>query len=416
MIDMDRRLDPGTLLSTMQHSDVFSHLRRLVLCDFQASSVNEQVPSIDGGERHPPQLAAVISALPRLKDLTFISCDAVAEDFFRHISRDLERLEISNCLEVTSAMLADYLALGGSHLRELVLNHNASLSLGFLEQLSRSCPRLETLKVDLTYYSERITYNDAWALYDYVLAPDQVPTWPSTLRHLELVHMQKWEADAAQNLFRSLVENAKDLPDLRHLALQAHINIPWRDRAGFRDQWIERLQRVYLRRYNPPKPHLGSLKEFRIWKQIQGHGTGLQSSPVDPLTAIPFSGRRASHVRITPRKAPADVAYYSDAPSPTPQGRSARPRRSTRVAESQATSTAAEESSSDDESDNNADNWRTQPEIFIQGLCDVVDIRIDNQRPRETQYTEKNFLDSERSGDEDWQSGQELSDGDGYAW
>lgn len=412
---------PSRWMVRVHSSKPFEYLERLVLCDFVFDFTPES-PSALGTSLQPPGLVSVISALPHLKDLTFISCDVVAENFLEHIPKNLERLELSNCLEVTSDMMYTCLALGASRLRELVLNHNAALSLAFLEHLKSLCPKLEVLRADLTYYSERMTYNDAYALYDHVLTVDQVPTWPSTLQHLELVHLQKWEAEAAQNLFRSLVESAKDLPVLRHLVLQAHINIPWRDRAGFRDQWIERLRRVYLREKEEPNPNLGSLKQFRLWKQaqqnrptesdVQEHHANTKSPDSDedgPLR------RKMTHVRVTPRKPPADAMLYSDIDSPVTKPERGRPRRSVRVAESQSASTAAEESSSESENDSE-DDWRIQPEGFIQGLCDVVDIRIDNQRPRENQYTEANFLDSEPSGDEDWHSGAELSDDDPYAW
>jgi len=45
----------------------------------------------------------------------------------------------------------------------------------------------------------------------------------------------------------------------------------------------------------------------------------------------------------------------------------------------------------------------------------VVDIRIDNQRPREEQYNESHFLDSEASGDEEWTEGAEFI-ADEWAW
>lgn len=61
------------------------------------------------------------------------------------------------------------------------------------------------------------------------------------------------------------------------------------------------------------------------------------------------------------------------------------------------------------------DDWRDVPEKFIQGLCNIVDIRIDNQRPREEQLNESHFLDSEASGDEEWTEGAEANE-DGYAW
>jgi hypothetical protein len=50
----------------------------------------------------------------------------------------------------------------------------------------------------------------------------------------------------------------------------------------------------------------------------------------------------------------------------------------------------------------------------IQGMCEVVDLRIDNLRPTEVQVTEADFLDEEASGDDDW-NGEDLDDY-GYAW
>ena len=452
-----RSMDPSARLgnfysrSTQIHgSKSFEYLERLVMCGFDVSGSAEPPSSQDENVPRLPGLASTISMLPHLKDLTFISCDLVVDDFLERLPKDLERLELSNCLEVTSDMVRKYLITGGSHVRELVLNHNAALDLSFLTSLNTLCPRLEVLKMDLTYYSERFAFNDAWAMYEELLSNDEVPTWPSTLRHLELVNLQKWDAGAAQNLFRSFVEGASALPDLRHLVLQTHINIPWRDRVGFRDQWIERLQRVFLRKSVEPDPNLGSLKQYRFWKEaiaqkenqtraeaearrraevearvkadIQAKQQALlrvrdepeSTSALDSDDDLPVVSR-LSHVRVTPRKQPTEIDIFSDSEPQPSNRRGKRPRRSARVADSQsATSPPADEPSSESETEP-GDDWRKQPEPFIQGLCEVVDIRIDNQRPRENQFTEANFLDSEPSGDEDWQSDAELSD-DGYAW
>ena len=51
----------------------------------------------------------------------------------------------------------------------------------------------------------------------------------------------------------------------------------------------------------------------------------------------------------------------------------------------------------------------------VQGMCEVVEVRIDNLRPTETQVTEADFLDEERSGDEDW-DGEDDEGGGEYAW
>ena len=221
-------------------------------------------------------------------------------------------------------------------------------------------------------------------------------------------------ANAAQNLFRSLVESADSLPDLRKLVLQAHINISWRDRAAFRDQWIERLRRVYQRYPAEPDSKLASFKAFRQWKESQAASTNRENRCL------------LSHVEVHLRK-PSVTSQVSDdeplakrrakrVPKPVPppaepptllesraKGRRRKGRRN---------SDAISVASGDEK---NTEDWRNMPERFVQGLCDVVDIRIDNQRPREEQFNESHFLDSEASGDEEWTEGAEV-EVDDYAW
>jgi hypothetical protein len=48
-------------------------------------------------------------------------------------------------------------------------------------------------------------------------------------------------------------------------------------------------------------------------------------------------------------------------------------------------------------------------------MCDIVNVRIDNQRPTEMQYNENDFLDDELSGDEDW-DGDDFEPAAGHAW
>ena len=380
---------------------------------------------IDNGSR-PPGLASAIAKLPALKDLSFISCDIIMENFLQRLPPFLQRLELANCLEITSDMLRKFFSTSGANLRELVLNHNPALSLSFLPGLKNLCTRLEVLRMDLHYFSERFNVNDAAALYDELLNSDETPSWPSTLRHLELVHAQKWSAEAAQNLFRSLVDSADELPALRILILHAHMNIPWRDRVGFRDQWIERLQRVYQRRSKEPLHYLGSFRQFRLWKQMtqaEGLPSASKSGSGDVVTSKDgqerLVRREFSHIQVSPRPPTGDTDIYTD--SDVPEASTIqRLRRSNRVAESSQLSQVSESATPITESeseDNDEDDWRGQPEKFIQGLCDIVDVRIDNQRPRENQFTEGDFLDSEISGDGDWEEGaDEDGENDGYAW
>ncbi|TKA83064.1 hypothetical protein B0A55_00920 [Friedmanniomyces simplex] len=426
-----------TLMAQTHTGKSFEYLEHLTVCDFGYDDSAEPSASQDGGaEASAPGLATSISLLPRLKDLTLISCEVLVDKFLERLPKNLERLEITNCLELTSDMLQTYLISGGSHLRELVLNHNPALNMSFLTGLQTNCPKVEVLKMDLRYYSERINSNDAQPLYDELLTADKTPTWPSTLRHLELIHLQRWAAEAAQNLFRSLVEGAVDLPDLRFLVLHSHLSIPWRQRAEFRDQWIDRLQRVYARRSDPPNQYLGSLRQFRLWKQAQAEGWDIKGSGRarthgDQSDEEFTLGRSISHVAISPAKPQdADVEVYSDS-SPEkkkqPEAADVTVRRSRRVAEaSQASASASppagggpvdNTSNDEDDQEDGEDEWQGQAEKHVQGLCTVVDIRIDNQRLRENQFTEGDFLDSERSGDEDWHEGNEDGSDDGaYAW
>lgn len=367
----------------------------------------------------PPGLASSIAKLPCLRDVTFITCDVIQS--LEQLPTTLHRLELSNCLEITSDIMLTYFATSGSQLRELVLSHNAALSLSFLQGLKFGCPRLEVLRTDLHCYSEKILTDDSEPLYDELLGAEDSPTWPSSLRHLEILHASKWQSAGAQNLFRSLIDCAPELPELRHIAIHAHINIPWRDRVGFRDQWIKRLRRVYLRKSDEPSKQMGSLKQMRMWSDLQGKTIREPRSTKDELSLdfssndedeVPLAGRHASHVRVPPYNASGDTDHYSDSDVSKPAY--GGPRRSKRVAVTRISHETNPVSESED--DAAKQDSRHQPELFVQGMCDVVDIRIDNQRPREEQYTEAHFLDSERSGDDDWHEGADEDEDGAYAW
>lgn len=386
----------------------FQTIERLVLCGFDAhDSISETIQE-DMDVESKLDMAWAISKLPNIKDLAFVSCDVVSDDMLQRLPAGLERLEFTNCWKLNSDMLREYLLNKGSELRELVLNHNVTTNLAFLPVLKYAAPKLEVLKMDGHYYSERVSINDAEPEYKELMTAADVPTWPSSLRHLELVHLQKWSAEAAVNLFRSLVDGASDLPNLRHINIQAHINIPWRDRAGFRDQWIDRINRVYLRKAEPPNPYHGSKRQFELYKRVLARNNG--KATAEDLDAE-LHPRRISHIEITPHKPEGDTDAYSDIePSPIKPTR-----RSTRVAQSHASVTPSDEQES--ESEETGEDDAEEMQLHVQGLCDVVDVSIDNQRPRENLYTERDFLDSEISGDEDWNEGADMEFEDNrYAW
>ena len=132
-------------------------------------------------------------SLPNLKSLTLQSCALVDEQVLSSLPNSLQRLKIAHCTLLYSESLTAYLAKDGScNLKALILDHNPHLDLAFLPTLRTTCPHLRTLSMDLHYYSDRISINDAEAKYEYLLGADEIPTWPSSLQTLELVHLQKW--------------------------------------------------------------------------------------------------------------------------------------------------------------------------------------------------------------------------------
>jgi hypothetical protein len=401
-------------MASVHEGRAFQRLETLSICGFDE---DDSIPAITGDddEQVVMDMPWTIAKLPNLKDLTFISCNIVRDDFLSKLPAELERLEITNCWKLDSNMLSGFLTNKGSHLKELVLKHNIALNLAFLTTLATSCPRLETLCVDGHYYSERQSTNDADPEYDELLSAVEVPTWPTTLRHISLMHLSKWAQEGGTNLFRTLVDSAPTLPALRHLEIKAHINIPWRDRAGFRDMWTDRLQRVYLRHSQPPHAYHGSKLQYEMWRQLKADNGGKDVTEEDFSAAL--DPNRLSHVRVSPHKPTGDTDVYdTDATaSPAPKARPAR--RSTRVKNSQPSTEP--ESAPDNDSDTpppDDDNEAEAP-LFVQGLCEVVKVAIDNQRPRENMFSERDFLDAERSGDEDWNEDAEIEFEDNrHAW
>lgn len=399
-------------MASIHEGNAFQSLESLAVCGFD---VDDSIPAIVGEDADQLTLDMpwVISKLPNIRDVKFISCNIVRDDFLQRLPANLERLEITNCWKLDSTMLSEFLLVKGSHLKELVLKHNITLNLAFLTSLATACPRLETLCVDGHYYSERQSTNDADPEYEELLSGSEVPTWPTTLRHLSLMHLSKWAQEGGTNLFRSLVDSASSLLGLRHLEIKAHINIPWRDRAGFRDMWTDRLRRVYLQSSQPPNQYHGSKRQFELWKQVKAKSGGENVPDVEFEAAL--NPNRLSHVEVSPHKPTGDTDVYSSDVTASPAPKIAR--RSARVKHSQPSTEP--ESVSDNDSDTAPEDSDddTGASLFLQGMCQVVEVAIDNQRPRENMFSERDFLDSERSGDEDWNEEAEIEFEDNrYAW
>jgi len=388
-----------------QTSFALRSLRVLTMVDFGDTFFG--VDNCPGDTTDTPRFATMMSVLPLLEKITFRKC-VVPSSSLKFLPKTLTRLTFSECDGFDSFALADLLSSHGSQLTELTLNHNRNLPLSFLVGLQSACPKLQVLSVDLTYYSNLLSVDQAEPKYHKLLRANERPTWPSTLRIIEIYYLRHWDLPAAENFFSSLVDSAASLPDLRRLVLTASIDIEWRHRSFFRDTWVERYKRVFLRKSEPPNPHLRSLKAFKLWKQTQASqdsevGPSVPNHPMaesdDSDTPLTARGRREhlSRVQQLPTPQPSEVATSS---------RSLRPRK--KIIDAAEDSEVAQGSPS----------LRDQViEDHIQGMCDVVDIRIDNLRPRENQLHESDFLDSEKSGDEDWSEGQELVDeAQDYAW
>lgn len=439
--------------------------------------VNYQVPYVKKAEEYPNHekvLAESLSVLKNLEHLIFESSTLVNMTLLPLLPKNLRNLELINCWNIKADELADFLITHGSQLRCLTLNHNQSLSLSFLPILGSACSKLQVLRMNLTYYQLHSSYRDSDPLYEQLLLPEQVPAWPSTLQTIELIQLRQWQTEAAEMFFQSLLDSSADLPDLRKLTIQAILNIGWRDRATFRDKWLGAMDRVFKRVSSPPQKYV-SIRELEkvpptlslLPKQPEEETqevttakrrslrSSFGSSSGSTLSSVPSAiqepekpPKKYKEVRAKENHSPtsrrstrtstrqvrtgtyaespdnSDVEnIQSDAPSARDlarSGRTARELASLKKAAgkdllpSSPPQTHSEDEDSDDAPLVKRGKGKGKATEVIQGMCEVVDVRIDNLRPRETQVTEADFLDEEAPGDGDWNGDDDIDDG--YAW
>lgn len=302
--------------------------------------------------------------------------------------------------------------------------------------------------MNLTYYNHLLGHSDlAEPDFDHLLLDGEVPTWPTTLQSIELVQLRKWEPETAETFFQSLIDSSGCLPHLRRLVIKAMLSIGWRDRSSFREGWVGSLERVFKRASLPPNPRWTSLGPFEAWKRREE--TSDRKVDADE-EIIAISDSSADEESNTERERPSrrsrrlkEVASSSkhqseQALSSPPRKNSATDvpslrelatmRRMAREIEglNDALSTPPPSSGSNRSfgyGNNDASSaqrrekgkGKAKAEV-IQGMCDIVDITIDNQRPRENQFAEEDFLDSEPEGDDDWDGTADLPGGTNYAW
>ncbi|KAL8792090.1 MAG: hypothetical protein Q9195_005345 [Heterodermia aff. obscurata] len=434
-------------LTKIHHSLPFQNLTKLTLVEFDSKGSHGK-----GHEKPEAELAQAISALPSLVYLQFVLCDDVNAELLPLLPKGLQELEIVDC-PINSKMLGPFLASHGQNLRRLVLDHNQSLNLEFIVDLEKSCPVLEVLKMDLTYYNAHFAFSDLEPRFEDLLTFGQIPKWPASLQDLELIHLRKWENETANDFFTSLVDAAGDLINLRRLIIKASLTeSSWRERVNFRDRWTARLERVFLRKPEPPNPHLTSIAKFKAEKARHRNGvkSTKRTAPIKVLVPVSRSEKDLPETLPTrsQRRHRATVAKTielssdSEAPiltrrrsnrlahddseayvsQPTPPRRQRRRRR---VRHPDGDSSSEEDSALEEDiislpntndSQTSVDLGTVDDATVIQGMCDVVRIQINNLRPTEEHLAEDDFLDAELSGDGDWDGDEAMDDGDGYAW
>ncbi|KAK1761183.1 hypothetical protein QBC47DRAFT_369326 [Echria macrotheca] len=384
-----RMMGPGLDLErikTLHTTPAFSGLKRLGFVNYQVPSLLS--PGRDEAEANAQDqafirgLADAASVLPELEHLSFESSTAVNDESLSLLPKSIRSLELINCWEVRAEDLSEYLLSHGHKMEHLNLCHNQSLSLGFLTVLGAACPNLRTLCVDLKTFNHHEFYRDSDPLYDEVLNVAQIPNWPEGIETVDLRNMRKWSAEGAETLFQSLVDSAPRLRSLRRLHLKSMLDIPFRQRSILRDKWEAKLRYVFLRKEEDPKP-------------------------VFPL-------RRKPLVEPSPAAAGAAEKVGKE----NFRQSEGKTRRSTRIA--QAPGASSRESSigrdlsgvrrgklmyvevdTDEDEDSQPAGSQDGMDggLFRQGMCETVEIQLDNQKPAETILQMDDFLDEEASDD-----------------
>ncbi|PSR83121.1 hypothetical protein BD289DRAFT_370386 [Coniella lustricola] len=414
-------------LPTIHGWDTFSQLRKLCFVNFQVPSLGDSrdpsEPEVyEQDKNYINLIASSLEPVVSLRHLVMESSTIVDGQFLSLLPKTLEHLEIVNCWEVTAEMLSEYLMTHGRTLRRLTLNHNQSLNLSFLPYLGECCPMLQELSMDLLTFNHHEYYKDSDPLYDKLLTVADVPNWPETLEIINLEQLAKWDADTAEMFFQSLIDQAPKLLRLRYLAVKAMLDVPWRQRSQFRDKWVRKLKKVFLRKAQKPRNY-HSLIQWPF-DRVQPEEESVQLSNNAAYEGP--SARRSTRAPKDNKRKRIHTRVARDLRKPK------RARISYRDPD-----TDEELGFGDDSDDNDHDELQQESvssplsscpvtpvssddeSAFEHGLCDVVNIRFDNQKPREFQWGAEDFLDDDmqESDDAEWTSERNVDDdSDTYAW
>ncbi|KAK4178525.1 hypothetical protein QBC36DRAFT_234136 [Triangularia setosa] len=422
------------------HQNQLSSLKKLTFLNYQlpsleATSRDDEVEVLERDNIFIKGIADAISALPDLEHIVFEYSNAVDDRLLSMLPKNLKALDLINCCEVTDDDLAGFLLTHGHKLESLTLRHNRALSLSWLTILGRACPHLEHLHMDYKIIAQiELGYRNISPTCDVLERFDNPPIWPTTLASLELKDFKHWTAEAADVFFQSLVDSAPNLLRLREIDLKVMLDVPYQKRSDFRDKWSNTLKKVFLR------------DDFN-------DDTGITSlrAPPSVIDKTPPLLSASSAKKARRRKAGGSTVVANDSPS----------RRSSRIAEqysnpsSRASSVGrdlrgvGEKGFSYAEPDTDDDDLMPDEEeaggegiqgdemmmvmdkkegggkeevvkLFRQGMCDKVEVVLDNGKPVAMPYSMNDFVDEGSEGDddsdEDWDGDGGEGEDEGYAW
>ncbi|KAI0832950.1 hypothetical protein F5Y06DRAFT_280846 [Hypoxylon sp. FL0890] len=421
----DKSLSLGDL-EKLHLNPSFASLEKVAFVNYQLPSwgmpqrVQDSEQMQEKNHLKMTQLSACISALPKLEYLVFESCTLVNGQILSRLPTTLKHLELITCWEVTADDLVEFLLSHGHHMESLTVNHCQSLSLAFLPVLRSACPNLQRLYMDLSYFRHHEHYADNKPEYEDLLTEEQVPTWPSSMQSVEIFHMRKWTRKAAEMFFGSLIQSAPDLPHLRRLSLSVALDIGWRQRQDFREFWVDKMVRVFKRKAKSPRDP----KTLRS-APTEPHRQGEKESELESSKSAPLPKRRSTrlaNISPTPTSSEGEAIYLTKAQLAKASALSKEARRlrgSGKLLKERPLKEpdADDEDSEDELAAGNSDGSRLSRRIrrisklstgsdeFIHGMCNVVDIQVDNHRPMERQFDMDDFLDSPEDSDDEWDGG-----------
>ncbi|KAI1800137.1 hypothetical protein F4811DRAFT_540400 [Daldinia bambusicola] len=408
-------------LAEFHSNSSFVSLRKVAFVNYQLASwgLTARQQSSEEIERQNHerirQLSTCISALPDLEHLVLESCTLVNGRFLEQLPTSLKHLEFINCWELTANDLTGFLLSHGSHLQSLTINHCQSLSLTFLPVLEFACPKLQHLYMDLSYFRHHEHYADNKPEYDVLLTENDVPTWPPSIQSIEILHMRKWGRRAAETFFQSLVSSASELPHLRRLALRIALDIGWRQRQELREFWVDKMAKIFKRKIKPRKD-FKAVRAPPVRSQRQDQKKELKPKISTPTTLPQRRSTRIANLSPAPTSSEGEPNYISKAELTRASAISKELKRLKGSGLLLKERDADDEESEDELAADHSDQSQLERKVrrfssqlpdneFIHGLCDVVDIQVDNHRPMERQFDMEDFLDFSELSDPDWDGG-----------